>query len=40
VGDLGIEMEGLSLETLWSKVVSFEKMEGKVFVAIILCILP
>jgi len=30
VCDLGVEVEGL--ETLWLEVVSFEKLEGKVFV--------
>jgi len=33
VGDLGVEVEGL--ETLWLEVVSFEKLEGKVFVEIL-----
>jgi len=31
VADLGVEVEGFSLETLGFKVVSFEKLEGKVF---------
>jgi len=35
VGDLGVEVEGLCLETLWLEVVSFEKLEGKVFVEIL-----
>ena len=35
VGDLGVEVEGMSLETLWWEVVSFEKLEGKVFVEIL-----
>jgi len=33
VGDLVVEVEGL--ETLWLEVVSFEKMEGKVFVELL-----
>ena len=33
MGDLGVEVEGL--ETLWLEVVSFEKLEGKVFVEIL-----
>jgi len=33
VGDLGVEVEGL--ETLWLEMVSFEKLEGKVFVEIL-----
>jgi len=32
VGDLRVEVEGFSLETLLWEVVSFEKLEGKVLV--------
>ena len=32
VGDLGVEVEGLCLETFLWEVVSFEKLEGEVFV--------
>ena len=35
MSDLGVEVESLSLETLWLEVVSFEKLEGKVFVEIL-----
>ena len=32
VGDLGVEVEGLCLETFWWEVVCFEKLEEEVFV--------
>ena len=35
VGDLGVQVQGWSLETLFCGVVSFDKLEGKVLVEIL-----
>ena len=35
MGDLGVQVQGWSLETLFCGVVSFDKLEGKVLVEIL-----